>query len=151
MYWGKKGCVHRSIEIRTGLFLFHILRSWEDSIFNYWIPIYWKASLNVDSKYITYNHKYMDFCHSFITTVNGSLEETKGMEWVRICLPFWTTSFIPPHPILSFISSLEFTDTPKTGRCPEPLGFFSTKLPMTWFPKSSPVYPRRQQTKRLKE
>ena len=61
--------------------LLNVPRSWEDSIFNYWIPIYWKGLFYVDSNYIVRNHKYMDFCHPFTSIVTGSLEETKGMGW----------------------------------------------------------------------
>lgn len=55
----------------------------KDSIFTYWIPIYWKDSFYVDSKYITHSHKYMDFCHPLIYYYycEWQLEETKGMEW----------------------------------------------------------------------
>lgn len=82
------------------------------------------------------------------TLANDILEETKRMEWEWEVV-FYSILLRSYHPIfiLSFIFSLEFTDTSKKWRFPEPSKFFSTKLPNDWFLKSTTTYHRSEWSK----
>lgn len=83
--WERKGWFDEYIErsrLVWSFFPIH-LGVEKENIFTYWNSVYWKDSFYIDSKCITHNHEYMDFCHPLITIANGSWRKLR--EWrVRI-------------------------------------------------------------------